>query len=280
MATTTSDPTSLRPSAAGAERAPTHLFVVGDRFEGFVHDDRVRTVTKLCSAICCGAFDELNGRVLLHRGQGITAFDVAYVEAALVRRGLQDRARFVGAEQAIASRDVAHKHRPENVLLADLRRSGLQTFRADLRVHAGNELLLDHQTGEHLQGMVVVEAARQMFLAAFELGYRQRWPLHSFCVSWNSMQMTFESFLFPLPAQIVGELREVDVRSPKRLRFELGFELHQLGRRVAAGEIGFASFEAGRLSAVERRSADKALDAAVAFAAASVEAADPASLAA
>jgi hypothetical protein len=239
-----------------------HVFVVGDRFRGFVHHDRVTTVSELCTAVAAGTYDELQGSMLLHRGQGISPSDREYVEATIARRGLQPRMRFAGTEPPVASREVTHKHRSENVLLAHVRREGVGTFRADLRVHADNELLLDHQTGEHIQGMIVVEAARQMFMAAFEVD-RHRWPLHNSYVIWNSVQLAFESFLFPLPAEIVCQLSEVDVEAPESLRFEMSVELHQLRRRVASGTIGFTSFEFAPIAFVERHQAGKALNAAV-----------------
>jgi hypothetical protein len=275
----TSEQTGLGRASGGAAVTAMHLFVVGDRFRGFVHDDRVTTVSALCTAVAAGAYDELEGSLLLCRGQGVSPFDRAYVEATIDRRGLQAKLRFAGSEPTVAPRDVAHKQRLENVLLADMRRTGVRTFRADLRVHADNELLLDHQTGEHIQGMIVVEAARQMFLAAFEVGYRHRWPLHNFYVVWNSVQLAFESFLFPLPAEVVCELSEVDVESPESLRFDMSVELHQLGRRVASGTIGFTSFEYARIASIERHKAGKALGAAVEWAA-SADGADDVPLAA
>jgi hypothetical protein len=260
--TTTSDPTAVRRSSGGAPDAAMHVFVVGDRFRGFVHHDRVTTVSELCTAVAAGAYDELQGPLLLHRGQGISPFDREYIEATITRRGLQPRMRFAGSEPTVASRDVTHKHRSENVLLANVRSVEERTFRADLRVHADNELLLDHQTGEHIQGMIVVEAARQMFMAAFEVGYRHRWPLHDYVV-WNSVQLAFESFLFPLPAEVVCQISEVDIEAPQSLRFEMSVELHQLRRRVASGTIGFTSFEYAPIAFVERHHAGKALNAAV-----------------
>jgi hypothetical protein len=261
--TTTSDPTALERSSGGTPDAATQVFVVGDRFRGFVHHDRVTTVSELCTAVAAGTYDELQGTLLLHRGQGISPFDREYVEATIARRGLQSRMRFAGTEPIVASREVTHKHRPENVLLAHVRRAGERTFQADLRVHAHNDLLLDHQTGEHIQGLIVVEAARQMFMAAFEVGYRHRWPRHNPYVVWNSVELAFESFLFPLPAELVCQLTEVDIKSPESLRFEMSVELRQLRRRVASGTLGFTSCEFAPIAFVERHQAGKALDAAV-----------------
>lgn len=113
----------------------------------------------------------------------------------------------------------------------------------------------------------MVEATRQMFLGIFEIGYRHRWPLRKYYVVWNSVQLTFENFLFPLPAEISCTIQESDVGNGARLGFKVSVELHQSGRRIAHGEIGFTSLEVGRIAPVERRKAVKALEACLKLAA-------------
>jgi hypothetical protein len=152
-----------------------------------------------------------------------------------------------------------HKHDVDNVLLARLRRTGTDSYGADIRVHGHNEMLADHQSGEHVQGMVIVEAARQLFLAVFESGYRDRWPLTNFYLVWNSVRLTFDNFLFPVPAQITGTVRELSIDKPDRqLDFEIEVELVQDGKRVAHGEVGFSAFNNEKIAVMERRKAEKA----------------------
>jgi hypothetical protein len=246
-------------SPNAAAEATTHLVVVADRFQGFVHDDLVCTVSGLLGRIDTGALDARPGEVWLHAGQGIGRFESQHVRAALARRGLSDRIRLVTDDAEPAGRDPVHKHRAENVLLAGLRRTGTDSFAADLRVHGDNELLLDHQTGEHVQGMVIVEAVRQLFLGVFETGYRHRRPLRSYYVVWNSVRLTFDDFLFPLPAELSCVVRELSVDDPERLVFEVAVELRQGGRSVASGDIGFTGFDTRLIAPVEHRKAVKAV---------------------
>jgi hypothetical protein len=243
----------------------THLMVVADRFTGFAFADQAQTVSGLASEISAGAFDQHPGEILLHEGQGVGDFERAYVQAAIDRRKLTDRIRFAHEAVTPVGRDVVHKHGEHNVLLADLRRTGDDSYVAGIRVHGDNELLLDHQTGEHVQGMVTVEAARQLFLGVFEVGYRHRWPLGNFYIVWNSVRLNFASFLFPLPAEIRCTVRELSVDKPERqLDFELELELRQGGKPVASGEVGFSAFPLSKIHAVERRKAQKALTGALA----------------
>ncbi|MEU4492702.1 AfsA-related hotdog domain-containing protein [Streptomyces sp. NPDC023998] len=238
----------------------THVMVVADRFTGFVHSDDVRTISGLTAEINKGVFDDGDGEVLLHEGQGVGSFERTYVQQAIDRRKLTDRIRFTGPEVAPEGRDVVHKHSENNVLLAGLRQLDEARYTADIRVHGDNELLLDHQTGEHVQGMVIVEAVRQLFLGVFERGYRNRWPLSDFYIVWNSVNLTFGNFLFPLPAEIRCTVRELSVDKPDRqLDFELDFELYQSGKLAASGQVGFSGFPRKKIAVLERRKAQKAL---------------------
>lgn len=258
------------PTDDRSEQRTKHLVVVADRFSGFCQDDRVRTVSGLCAAIASGEFDEVPGELVLHPGQGITPYEQRDIEETVSRRGLDGRLRLTNDNLEPAGRGVVHKHRSENVLLTnlccDVEReldTGHRDFTAQLCLHGHNELLLDHQTGEHVQGLVIVEAARQMFLAAFELGYRHLWPLRSYYVVWNSVNLTFKNFLFPLPAEVSGTLRELSIDDPAKLEYEMHVEIHQGGCPVVVGEIGFTSFETGRIASIERRRAKQALNACI-----------------
>ncbi|MGP4110481.1 AfsA-related hotdog domain-containing protein [Streptomyces sp. 4N509B] len=238
----------------------SHLTVVADRFAGFAQLEKVLTVSGLAARINGGFYDEGFDDVLLHEGQGVGAFERAHLQAAIDRRKLTDRMRFTDEAMVPVGRDVVHKHSADNVVLAGLRRVRDHEFAADLRVHGDNELLLDHQTGEHVQGMVLVEAARQFFLGVFEVGYRDRWPLDSFYIVWNSVRLTFQSFLFPIPAEVRGVVREISVDRPDRqLEFELEIRILQNGKLVTSGEVGFSGFPLSKIATIERRKAERAL---------------------
>ncbi|MFC7617738.1 AfsA-related hotdog domain-containing protein [Actinokineospora soli] len=58
--------------------------------------------------------------------------------------------------------DLVHKRSPENVMLADARRRGPLRLAARLCLSDMNEMILDHVTGQHVAGMVLIEAARQL----------------------------------------------------------------------------------------------------------------------
>lgn len=242
---------------------PRQLWVVGDRFHAFAGADGVHTVSDLAGRIRRGEFAAGRGPVLLHAGQGVGEYERDYLHSVIAGTEAADGIWFASDPAPIAGRATVHKHRPDNVLLGDVHRDpapgGAARFTASLRLSGDNELLHDHQTGWHVQGMVAVEAARQMFLGVFEAGYRHRWPAMDYTVVWNHTNLSFHNFLFPLPAEVTCVVTSESLDDPTKLDFAVTVDIHQGGRLAASAEIGFTAFDKDRISAVERRRGEQAI---------------------
>lgn len=165
------------------------------------------------------------------------------------------------SDEGRVPRHLVHKHREQNVLLADLHKTSDERFRASIRLHGENELLLDHQTGQHVQGMVVTEAMRQMFIAVFEFEYGVQHPDRRYYVVWNSISLKFNSFLFPLPAAITCEILEQDIDDPAKMVFRVAMAIDQLGSDAAQAEIEFAAVDDNRIKRSEMRRATSRVEA-------------------
>ncbi|MEC3914650.1 AfsA-related hotdog domain-containing protein [Nocardia sp. CDC160] len=245
-------------SVLSGEVAVGEVLLVADRFRGIAEDDRAFTVSGLVAALRGGRWRESERALTVHLGQGVTRHDLDYLEhVALVHApaGLHVR----GAVDEPAPRHQVHKYQNSNVLLANLIRESETEFRADLRIHGDNELLLDHQTGEHVQGIVIVEAVRQLFLGAFELEYGRRWPEQHFYIVWNSIELEFKTFLFPLPATLHAVLTPIAIEDPAKLEFAIDVDVRQLDRTVATTRITYAALPNERISQIERHKAAKAI---------------------
>lgn len=257
-------PTPLHPDRSGhpvvdQDHGPT-VCLVGDRFGGMAAAPGVHTLSQLIGDLRRGA--PVPHSIIL--GQGLQEYEFEYLRAALTRRNKDPReilTQFPAGQGQGVSRSLVHKHREQNVLLADLRKTNDQRFRARIRLHGENELLLDHQTEQHVQGMVVTEALRQMFIAVFEIEYGVRHPDRHYYVVWNSISLNFTSFLFPLPAEITCEILEQDVDDPAKMTLRVAMSIDQLGSNAAHAEIEFAAFDDDRIKRSEMRRATARVDA-------------------
>jgi hypothetical protein len=236
------------------------VVLVGDRFAGFaVHED-VFTVSQFLDELLLGTYGGVGEPILVQAGQGVTIAEWSTVCDEATRLGLDSRLDFRFSAPAVASRGEVHKRIATNTLVADLRQQSVNGFTAALRLHGDNELLLDHQTGQHVQGMVVVEAARQMFLAVSERFYANRYPDRSYYFVIESMNTDFENFLFPLPATIEFSTVRAEISDPARLSFDAEIHVHQAGRRASRTTVSYTAFESELIEAKEYRRARHALD--------------------
>lgn len=240
------------------ERDRDAVCVVGDRFAGMACVPKVHTLSQLIGDL--GRGGSVPRRIVA--GQGLQEHELHYLQAAVAKRNanLRDILVQTPASERVG-RSLVHKHQEQNVLLANLSRSAERSFTADIRMHGNNELLLDHQTGQHVQGMLVAETMRQMFLAVFEIEHGSRHPDRRYYVVWNKINLTFDTFLFPLPAIITCEILDQDVENVARMSFRVGLTIEQLGRSAAHAEIEFASIDDDKVKRSELRKATSTVEA-------------------
>lgn len=237
------------------------MLVVGDKFTQFAAGKDAITISQLCGLLSLPpgiTFDR--GRLTAVPGQGLGDDDIERVLtlAASSPHGdhfdltlWRDRPRRAGPR-------LSHKRRPENTLISEPRRVAENVFELSLLIDEDCELMADHQTGQHVQGMVLMEAARQTFLAVTEAfflpqdGGRFYFVINKFAAEYNR-------FAFPLDATIRYRVTEMNVANPLRQSFSAEIDVMQCGLKSASFLTSFTAFEDARISAREDALARDAL---------------------
>lgn len=160
-----------------------------------------------------------------------------------------------------AGRSVTHKHNYQNGLISVPVAITEDVFEAELLVDDQGELLLDHATGCHLQGMVLIEAIRQMFIAVSENGYQARGVPQNGYVVFNGIDVRFKNFAFPTSAILRQTTHHfhIDTKRPDRASFKALIEVIQNGVCVADADVSYAVFECSTLAPKESQKAQEAL---------------------
>jgi hypothetical protein len=118
------------------------------------------------------------------------------------------------------------------------------------------ELMTDHVAGQHLPGMVLIEASRQMFIATSELYFRDGDEPSSLLVT--TLNSSFFELAFPVATRIVLTVRDSndgDARGP----VEVVVDLSQGGARVSEHFGRILSCASTTASRLENRSAKRVL---------------------
>lgn len=235
-----------------------HVVVVADRFAPFADGERVLTISDLLMRVSRKPSADPHRTWMVHVGQGIESRDWQLLESACqdnVTARMAAREAPFGAQVSPA---VVHKLRPENVLLANVRHLTTGYCAADLRIHCDNELVIDHRTGEHVQGMVIVEAMRQICIAQFETDYRRDLPDFEYAGVWKRINLSFQDFLFALPATVAADVTFSDLSRPTNLKFRVRTSICQNGNEVASAEIEYSMIKQERFANLEHAKATRA----------------------
>ena len=206
------------------------LVVVGDRFADFAAQARVVTVAELARAVAAG---EAAG-ALVAEGQGLHDEQRVWLRA--------NAALEVEPLGACADAALVHKQHARNVMIGAPRRLGERVFELELVLDERGEMLHDHLTGQHIQGMALIEAARQACIAVTETFYTGGSP-QSYQFVLESVAARFASFVFPLPVTIGLELTEVSIDHKLRLAFRAAVSFRQSGRDAVTVEVAYQMYD-------------------------------------
>ena len=144
------------------------LLIVSDKFHNFAERKDVITKSELYHLLQTGDVVLPSTRkIRLIPGQGFSQDSIDSIlslEKSAKNAGLFDFTLWHQLPQR-ASKQLTHKHKPENILISDPIRVNENTFDMSILIDEECEMMHDHQTGLHVQGMLLLEASRQGFLA-------------------------------------------------------------------------------------------------------------------
>jgi hypothetical protein len=183
----------------GREMSHETAIVVGDRFSEFAKNRNVVKISDLLTAL--EQTDALVDKNLI-LAQGVSDAELMELHKLLSQAERNDIA--VLEYPSRASSELTHKVAPENIMISVPQPLADGRYGADLIIDDSNEVLADHQTGQHIQGMALIEAARQLWTAVTEMFLMPSGPRCNFVI--ESVNVSFSQFIFPLRGTMTYEL--------------------------------------------------------------------------
>ncbi|MCH4565389.1 hypothetical protein MKP05_20010 [Halomonas sp. EGI 63088] len=215
------------------------LILVSDKFVDFTADKKAITVSQL-NAMLEVPEHIIPGTLKLIPGLGVSDNDIVELTTKINAQRTSPHRWDVSA---LASRPrpakpcLSHKRLPHNTLIGTPHQLDENRFRMDLCIDENSELMRDHQTGQHVQGMVLVEASRQAFLAVTEAFFQDEGEDSVYFVI-NSMTTEFMGFVFPIRSHIDYRVVSKDINE-RRKKFSVEIEIIQGGEIRTRSAISF-----------------------------------------
>ena len=236
------------------------LIVVANKFVSFAVDKQVVTLSQLDTILNLSKH-VLPGRFQIIPGQGVSDDDIAeLIQKIETHDPERDRWSISALHQhpKRADASLSHKHKRRNTLIAPPQLVDGDNYLIDLLIDENCELMDDHQTGQHIQGMVLVEAGRQAFLAVTERFFLTDAQHESYFVI-NSMETSFLGFVFPTPAHIEYRVVSKDIND-RRQRFSVEVNVVQGGEVRMKTAFAFTAYPDEVIASKEASLAVEAAD--------------------
>ncbi len=143
-----------------------------------------------------------------------------------------------------ASLRETHKHENYNVAISKVIDNGNGTYSSALMIDDINAELSDHLTGQHISGMMIVEAARQMSIATAEKFYVN--PLARKKVNFltNRMNVTYHDLILPVQTEVLCIPVILKRSGPINFRFTVNIHFRQRKKILATLEFDTSVIDA------------------------------------
>ncbi|MGD8175352.1 AfsA-related hotdog domain-containing protein [Marinimicrobium sp. ARAG 43.8] len=236
------------------------VLVVSDKFSAYVQGKDAMTYSNLRGILSLPIPLLPNqGRTVLVPGQGLSDENVQTLLDEASRSPNLSQFDFSLWHQlpGRAPSSLTHKHRPENTLISMPVRQTAETFTMQLMIDERCELMQDHQSGQHVQGMILIEAARQGMLAVVEQFFLPENDI-DYAFVLNDMGVKYNNFAFPVSASIECRILEQSTDNPRRLTFVTEAVVCQCGVEVSSLTFTFAAMDKARIGKREASMASKA----------------------
>jgi hypothetical protein len=236
------------------------FYVVGEKFKNFSTNKYVMTISeleKLANIYRIGSQPKYTFVI----GQGVSADKLEKLINNINKNGLSNyfSIKKMDVFDNESNQLSVHKAKLENVMITTPIFLAENKYSSQLTVQDNAAEMNDHVTGQHVQGMVLIEAARQMMLSVSEhhILTEERKNNYSFILS--SVNTKFNQFAFPLKITIICEISDLEIKAKGSLKAKMKFSFMQNNINVTEVEINFSAFDKNLLETKEKTFALKAI---------------------
>ena len=236
----------------------TIRYLVGDQFEKFANHPQVITLAELEVSLNCPRI-LAKTKLLLLAGQGICPEKIQAIHQKIQAKGYSKHIQICNLSHHYPreEQDYVHKHKNENIMISQPLIVGKNRYTSFLLLNDKCAEMSDHVTGQHIQGMVLTEAARQMMLSvteSFHIDPKYRGKMYFVL---NKVHSDYKQFAFPLELTLHYETTALEYLSNGNVRASAEITFSQNDQAVATVVIDFSTYQQEKLSILENKLAKK-----------------------
>ncbi|WP_338883778.1 AfsA-related hotdog domain-containing protein [Xenorhabdus sp. TH1] len=218
------------------------LIVVGEKFTEFAErNENVLTVHEFEHFVWSGEIANVKKIIF---GQGVQLDDIARTIHTIHQNYPNKIQGIINLNDIYYQNNkelqkLVHKRKKENILITSPEKQDNGNYKSKLILQDSSELLCDHQTGQHIQGMILIEAARQAMIATTEKYFLRDAGINmeEKYFTLTSLNVSFLSFVFPLPVTV--SLKVLSQKITKYGKFTGEYSITFEQNKIKTAEINF-----------------------------------------
>jgi hypothetical protein len=223
----------------------THIYIVGNRLIEFAKNPGVYTVDKFLSLVEAERNAKPKAIYEIHFGQGLSDGERECIYKAVENSGVYEH--FICNHQLSylkrANSSLTHKHHDANTMISEPVRITDSLYESYLMLDERCAEMSDHLTGEHIQGAVLMEAARQMTLAVTEKFFIDSKDYGKVSFVSNSVETKFLSYAFPIDIKIEYKIVKHRGMIKNNNQFKVQIRFFQCEREVTQVTYTFSTLD-------------------------------------
>lgn len=188
------------------------LTIIGNRLTAFAKNQHIMTYDGFCYLLTVESqlFNSKN-RYLVRMGQGLSDDQLISIQDKINRLDLSHRVviSLIVDNLNRASDKLSHKRHVKNTMISTPTKLADSSYKSYLMLDENCAEMSDHITGQHIQGMVLLEAARQMVNAVSEEYLIAKNTSSSKGFVLNKLCSSFHSYVFPLEVELHLSLSKI-----------------------------------------------------------------------
>lgn len=224
-------------------------FIIGDCFKDFIEHTEVVSLSQF-KKLDPQCPDVLKLNYIL--GQGISSVDLEKIK-------LENPSLFnliLNPNVVIKDHKVTHKHKVENCHISSLVKISETDYSMSVMIDPQCSEILDHITGKHINASILIEAARQAFIAITEVFFLN--PEDKIFFILKNLESEFISFLYPLTIRMNYKIVTHKKKNSEKQHFEVETHFFHEGNNVATVIRGaFSVYPKNGIKRLERESAQQ-----------------------
>lgn len=225
------------------------IYIVGDLFKRFAKFEFIYNYSQ--------AFDMFSSKQkIMHNRkkviftQGISLHQVKFLKNKLIENGfLSEQIDIPGYFYHREQKEMVHKSYDNNVIITEPVCNN-NTFDNFFYVVDEPDIMKDHQTGLHSQGMLLYEAARQTLTSIVERYIHKRFFNTDVMITQSASSMQFHRFVFPFELNIKSDYTIVKQNS-REIKGDFCAKLYQFNALACEFKINFNVLPQASLDTIE-----------------------------